>query len=743
MTDETLRDRVQALRKWLRDAEYHYYVLDQPIASDAEYDARFRELLQLEAEHPDLIDPASPTQRVGGARSDVLPPHTHRIPMLSLDNAFTPEELLAFDARIRKLADIPAKQPIAYTVELKIDGLAVSLTYERGVLTAGATRGDGETGELITANLRTLRSLPLQLRTDTPPELVEVRGEVYMSHQAFRQLNMQRETKGEPVFANCRNAAAGSLRQLDPSVTAQRQLDLFAYALGALEGAEEPPTQWDLLQQLRTWGFPVNPHAKCCRNIHEVLEFIARWSPPVAPEADDALAPYRRKMQLSLFEEPMERITREDLPYDIDGVVVKVDDRSLQQRLGYLARSPRWAVAWKFAAQQARTRVLDVIWQVGRTGAVTPVAIMEPVNVSGVTVSRATLHNEDEVARKDVRIGDTVMVQRAGDVIPEIVSVLVDERDGTERPVQRPAACPACGGPIEREADEAAARCGNLSCPAQIVERIAHWASRTAMDIDGLGERQIQALYDAGLLHSPADLYDPEFASTLQAKVLQLEALRKRLQQQKNRKDKQPLALSEEQRTDLEAFRGFGPTSVANLLAAIDASRHRPLARFLTALGIRQVGDKAARTLAAHFGSLRAIQDADMDALQRVPDIGPETAKAIRRFFDSPDNRRVLERLQALGVVPQEQEPEQANGPFTGEVIVFTGTLTRATREQAEAIAESLGGRTSGSVSRQTTLVVAGPGAGSKRAKAEQLGIPVIDEEAFWERVGKEPDRTP
>ncbi len=703
MTDDNLRQRVEWLRDWLRDAEYRYYVLNQPTASDAEYDAHLRELQQLEAEHPEWYDPASPTHRVGGARSETLPPHTHRVPMLSLDNAFAPEELLAFDARVHKLAGIPAKKPIAYTAELKIDGLAVSLTYEQGVLTAGATRGDGETGEQITANLRTVRGLPLRLRTPNPPDLVEVRGEVYMSHHAFEQLNNQRAERGEPTFANCRNAAAGSLRQLDPTITAQRRLELFTYALGALEGADEPQTQWDLLQLLRNWGFPVNPHAQRCAHIREVLSFIAQWSPPLP--GDDPLAPYRPSRQLCLFDQPSEGVTREQLPYDIDGVVVKVDSRALQQTLGFVARSPRWAIAWKFAAQQARTRVLDVIWQVGRTGAITPVAVMEPVIVSGVTVSRATLHNEDEIRRKDVRIGDAVMVQRAGDVIPEIVSVLTNERDGSERPVERPTVCPACGGPIERAPDEAVARCSNIVCPAQVVERIAHWASRSAMDIDGLGERQIQALYDAGLVHDPADLYH----------------------------------LTGEQLLPMERM---GERSVANLLAAIDASRNRPLARFLVALGIRQVGEKAARTLSAHFRTLQALRDADLEQLQQVPDIGPTTALAIRRFFESPDNARVLKRLYDAGVVPQENRPGSTEGPLAGQVIVFTGKLNRATREEAETIAESLGARTSGSVSQQTTLVVAGPGAGSKRVKAEQLGIPIIDEETFWTKVGQQPEQT-
>ncbi|MCS6919648.1 MAG: NAD-dependent DNA ligase LigA, partial [Fimbriimonadales bacterium] len=482
MTREQAQARIAELRRLVEYHNYRYYVLDQPEISDEEYDALFRELQQLEAQFPELITPDSPTQRVGAPPLSAFPEHTHREVMLSLDNAFSEEELLAFDQRVKRFLDLPPDADIEYTCELKIDGLAVSLTYEDGVLTVGATRGDGVRGENVTPNLRTVRQIPLRLHSgnslfDAPPRLVEVRGEVYLSYQEFERINHERAQAGEPLFANPRNAAAGSLRQLDSRITARRRLRFWAYGIGYCEGAEFT-TQWETLQQLKAWGFPVNPHTRVAKHIQDALAFCREWD--------------RR---------------RAELDYATDGVVIKVNRLDLQRQLGATARAPRWAIAYKYPAERATTTLREVRWQVGRTGVLTPVALMEPVPVGGVTVSRATLHNIDYIREKDIRIGDRVVIQRAGEVIPEVLYVVAEARDGDETPIEPPSQCPVCGAQVERAEDEAALRCINLACPAQIVERIRHFTSRHAMNIEGVGEKWVQRLFELGYIKDPADLY--------------------------------------------------------------------------------------------------------------------------------------------------------------------------------------------------------------------------------------------
>ncbi|MER3474613.1 MAG: DNA ligase (NAD(+)) LigA [Armatimonadota bacterium] len=680
MTREQAQKRLEELRRLIEHHNYLYYVLDQPEISDAEYDALMRELLQLEEQFPDLRTPDSPSMRVGAPPLEAFATHTHRQPMLSLDNAFGAEELRAFDQRIKRFLAMPLDQPIEYVAELKIDGLAISLTYVNGVFVTGATRGDGLQGEDVTQNLRTIRAIPLRLRHpstapsslfDEPtvpiPSFVEVRGEVYLTHDEFRRINEEREQTGEPTFANPRNAAAGSVRQLDPRITAKRRLSLFAYGLGAVEGANFD-THWQILQTLKAWGFPVNPHARICSNIEEVIAFCEQWT-----------------------------ARRQELNYDVDGVAVKVNSVLLQQDLGYVQRSPRWAIAYKFPAQQARTRILEVRWQVGRTGALTPVAIMEPVEVGGVTVSRATLHNEDEIARKGVMIGDEVVIQRAGDVIPEVVSVVEEARDGDEIPIVRPQRCPECGAPVEKPEGEAVARCVNLACPAQIVERIRHFTARNAMNIEGFGDKWVQRLFEEGLIHDPADLY----------------------------------YLKKEQVLPLERM---GDKLADNLLQAVERSKQVPLSRFIYALGIRQVGERAAQLLAEYLGSLDALMNATEEQLLQIPEIGPATAREIVEFFRREENRRVIQKMLAAGVTPIAERQKRSDA-FAGLTFVFTGALQRFTREQAEALVRELGGKASGSVSKQTSYVVVGESPGSKYQKALQLGVPVLTEAEFLKMV--------
>ncbi len=656
-----LRERAERLRAAIEEANYRYYVLDQPTISDAEYDRLFRELQDLEAAHPELATPDSPTQRVGGAPAPEFRTVRHRVPMLSLNNAFADEEVEAFDRRVREALEV---REVEYEVEPKFDGLAINLVFADGRFAAGTTRGDGYEGEDVTANLRTLRSIPLALRGTRLPRLVEVRGEVVMLKRDFERLNERQRSRGEKEFVNPRNAAAGSLRQLDPRVTAGRPLRFYAYGTGEVEGVALPQTQSALLDWLAGLGLPVAAERKV---VHGVAGLLA----------------YYRDMQAK----------RPRLPYDIDGVVYKVNRLAQQAALGFVARAPRFAVAHKFPAEEATTEVQAIEVQVGRTGALTPVARLAPVFVGGVTVTNATLHNEEEVRRKDVWRGDRVVVRRAGDVIPEIVRVA---QPGPRRPSDRfrmPEKCPECGSAVERLPDEAIARCtGGLFCPAQRKQALLHFASRRAMDIEGLGEKLVDQLVDAGLVETAADLY----------------------------------ALDVEKLAGLERM---GEKSAQNLVDALERSKDTTLARFIYALGIRNVGEATAKDLARHFGSLDALMAADEGALLEVPDVGPVVAASIRGFFAEAHNRAVIRALRRAGVRWPEGPTRAAGaGALAGKTFVLTGTLPNLTRDEARELIEARGGKVSGSVSKKTDYVVAGADPGSKLAKAEALGVAVIDE---------------
>lgn len=650
--------KIEKLRELINYHNYRYYVLDDPEVSDAEYDSLMKELEALEREYPDLITPDSPTQRVGGAVLNGFQAVTHAIPLLSLANAYSQEELDSFDRRVRELLSSPPR----YTAELKIDGLAISLLYRDGVFIRGATRGDGQTGEDITNNLRTIRSIPLKLREPLAGDL-EVRGECYMDKRAFEQLNKAQEEKGEKLFANPRNAAAGSLRQLDPKVTSERQLNVFLYGLGYSD-ALPPDSHYETLQWLSSLGFRTNPETQVFDSIDGVKEFIQYWHEK-----------------------------RESLPYDIDGIVVKVDSRVQQELLGTTAKSPRWAVAYKFPAMQKTTKVEDIIVQVGRTGAVTPLAILEPVFIAGSTVSRASLHNEDYVKEKDIRIGDTVVIQKAGDIIPEVVRSVPELRDGSERVFQMPQSCPACGTRLVREAGEAVWRCDNSQCPAKLVEGLVYFASRDALDIEGMGPAVVQQLVDAGLVKNPADIFK----------------------------------LTKEQLLGLDRF---GERSAAKLVASIEEAKGRGLARLLTALGILHVGTQTAASLAAYFGSMEKLVTATEDQLAQVPDIGPVVASSISAFFQNPKNIQLIEELKKLGV--KMDEPKQSRGEaFSGKTFVVTGTLSQFSRKEAKDAIESLGGKTTESVSKNIDYLVVGEKPGSKLDKARELGISILDEQQF------------
>ncbi len=662
--DESVRRRVEELRRLIDYHNYRYYVLDDPEIPDSEYDRLMRELQALEEEYPELVTPDSPTRRVGAPPREEFGEVVHKVPMLSLANAFSDEELREFDARVRRL--LGTEGPVRYAAEPKLDGLAVSLRYEEGRLVQGATRGDGYRGEDVTANVRTIEAIPPKLRGKGWPAVLEVRGEVFMPRSGFLKLNEEARRKGEKTFANPRNAAAGSLRQLDPRVTASRPLSFFAYGWGELSVPRLADTHSATMHRLREFGLPISPEL-------EVLEGV------------EACLAYHRAMQEK----------RESLDYEIDGVVFKVDDLDAQEKLGYVSRAPRWAIAHKFPAEEALTVVRDVEWQVGRTGALTPVARLEPVQVGGVTVRNATLHNLDEIRRKDVRIGDTVYVRRAGDVIPEIVRVLPERRPPDARIIELPKRCPVCGSEVIKPEGEAIARCtGGLYCPAQRKESIKHFASRRAMDIEGLGDKLVEQLVDRGLVRDPADLY----------------------------------ALKKEQLVQLERM---GEKSAENLLRALERSKSTTLERFLYALGIREVGEATALALARHFGSLEAIMAADEERLQEVPDIGPVVAAHIAAFFRQPHNREVIEKLRRAGVHWPEHRAEQGGElPLAGRTFVLTGALSRP-RDEIKAELQALGARVSGSVSRKTDYVVVGEKPGSKYEKARELGIPVLDEAAL------------
>ena len=664
-----IRQRARFLADELTRHNYRYYVLDDPEIADSEYDRLMQELGDLEQRWPELVTPDSPTHRVGAPPLSKFVSVPHSLPMLSLDNAFNDDDIFEFERRIRRLLKTTA--PMSYMVEPKMDGVAVELIYRDGLLTQAATRGDGFVGEDITANVRTIRALPLRLSVPADgavPATLEVRGEIFIHREAFRQFNRERIAAELPPFANPRNAAAGSLRQLDSQVTAQRPLNIFCYGIGVMQG-DVPASQSELLARLKMFGLPVNPLVQSCRTIEEIL---------------------------AVYRELAAR--RETLPYDIDGMVIKVDARALQDQLGTTSRSPRWAIAYKFKAIQATTRLEAIEVQVGRTGALTPVAHLTPVSVGGVVVSRATLHNQDEIDRKDVRIGDTVLVQRAGDVIPEVVMPVVSKRRGDERRFRMPDVCPSCGASVLPTEGEIALRCFNADCPAQLKERIRHFASKNAFDIDGLGEKLVDQLVSRGLVASFPDLFGLEAA-------------------------------------DLAGLDRMAEKSAANLIAALQASKTISFDRFIFALGIRHVGEHVARVLAKHFPGVAALQSAERDALEAIEGIGPIVAASVASFFGREENTEMIRRLLDSGVqiTMDQAEPDTH---LSGLTFVLTGTLARMSRAQAQGLIEAAGGKVTGSVSRKTDYVVAGTSPGSKIDKARQLNVAVIDEARLWEMLG-------
>ncbi|HEY2662989.1 MAG TPA: NAD-dependent DNA ligase LigA [Candidatus Binataceae bacterium] len=661
---EEFNARAEKLREQLRHHNYRYYVLDDPEVSDAEYDKLLRELEALEGANPEIITSDSPTRRVGAAPSERFGAVKHRRPMLSLANAMEPEEMREFDKRIKRL--LKADADIEYVAEIKLDGLAVELEYENGSLKTGSTRGDGETGEDVTQNLRTIRSVPLRLRRvgDAPaPKLLEVRGEVIFPRRAFARLNESRTKAGEPIFANPRNAAAGSLRQLDPRITASRPLEIFCHSLGAIEGIRFA-NQWEFLQGIRALGLRINPESKRCRSVEEVLDY---WS--------------------AITER------RERLPYEADGVVAKVNSFATQEQLGEVSRSPRWAVAYKFKAQQAETRVNNIAVSVGRIGSLTPVAELEPVALAGVTISNASLHNLDEIRRKDIRVGDTVLIERAGDVIPYVVRVTKEAKPRAKE-FQMPRECPVCGSEIVHEEGEVAYLCINVNCPARVRESIRHFASKNCVDIDGLGDKLVGQLVELGLVYELADIY-----ALTQEKLMELDRLAQK--------------------------------SAQNVVDRIDRSRRNTLERFVNGLGIRHVGERTARALADRFRQIEKIADASEEDLKSIRDVGPEVARSIREYFDEPRNRKAT--LKLAGCFVELKPPERVRGlsALRDKSFVVTGTLGSMTREEAERAILAAGGRVTGSVSRKTDFVVAGEEAGSKLKKANELGVKVIDETAL------------
>ncbi len=665
------RNEVEQLRREIEGHNYRYHVLDDPTVSDAEYDRLMRRLEEIEAKWPDLRTLDSPTQRVGAAPAQGFAVVTRSAPMLSLDNAMDAEEFRAWRERLVRAVGSDGERD--YVCEPKMDGVAIDLVYQDGVLVQAATRGDGVNGEDVTANVRTIRAIPLRLMTSKQapkvPARVSVRGEIYMALADFERVNQKQLDSGDKLYANPRNTAAGSLKQIDPSVTAQRPLKFFAYGIGSAEGTGIE-SQWQLLESLKAWGFPVNPYSKRCDTLDDVIAFHAE----------------------------LER-KRAELRYEIDGVVIKVNDFAVQTEAGTRSRSPRWAVAWKFPPQEARTRVLDIEVQVGRTGALTPVARLEPVRVGGVTVSNATLHNADEIEKKDVRVGDWVFVRRAGDVIPEVVAPIKELRKASLRKFKMPDQCPVCGTPVERLEDEAVTRCPNLSCPVQVRGRLIHFASRAAMDIEGLGVKLIDQLVTAELVETPADIYQ-----------LTLE--------------------------DLIPLERMAEKSAQNVIDAIAHSKRTTMPRFIYALGIRNVGETVAEVLAEHFASIDALMDATEPDFEDIHGVGDVIAREIRRWTSVASNRNMVRALVDAGI-EFAHAPRATSDEFAGKSFVFTGTLTKFTREEAEAEVKKRGGKAATSVSKATSYVVAGEKAGSKLEKAQKLGVDVIDEDAFLRMIGR------
>ena len=665
-TREKAEKRIARLRDEIRRHEHLYYVRSRPEISDQEYDALDRELRDLEAQFPDLVTPDSPTQRVGERPSEEFPSYAHRVPMLSLDNTYSAEELQEFEERIFRAV---GKREIAYTAELKIDGLSMSLHYEGGKLVRGVTRGDGVRGDDVTPNARAIRAIPLVLQGKGVPSELEARGEVYLPRSRFEAINREREESEEEPFANPRNAAAGTMKSLDARVVAKRGLDVFLYAIAHVKGAP-PRSQWEALEALRSWGLRTNPNSRRCQGLGEVLAFIEEW-----------------------------RERRASLEYEIDGVVIKVDDFALQQELGFTSKFPRWAIAYKYPAMQAATTVAAIEVQVGRTGKLTPVAHLAPVALAGATVSRATLHNEEEIARKDVRVGDTVLIERGGEVIPKVVRVVEEKRPKGARPWSPPERCPVCGTPAVKPEGEVDRRCPNASCPAQLEERLKHFAGRKAMDIEGLGDAIVRQLVEKGMVRDFADLYG-----------LSLDELGPLLAPKSKTKD----------------FLG-----ARNLLDGIEKSRSRELRRLLFGLGIRFVGERAATLLARHFRGLAALAEAPVEEIQAIHEIGPVVAESVHAWFRDPANQRLVKRLKEAGLRFDEGEAAPGSLSLQGMQLVLTGTLDSMTRDEAKAAIEARGGRVTSSVSKKTSYVVAGKEAGSKLDKAKELGVPTLDEAGF------------
>jgi DNA ligase (NAD+) len=661
MVSNETRKRVERLRNEIHYHDYKYYVENNPEISDYQYDKLVKELKELEERYPTLKTSTSPTQRVGGAPVEGFPTVEHRVPMLSLENAYSEEEIREFERRLHR--ELPGEE-FEYVVELKIDGVSFCLIYEDGLLVRGSTRGDGRRGDEITSNLKTIRTVPLSLRQKVPGR-IEVRGEVYMTRSGFGRVNKEREEDGESLFANPRNAAAGSLKFLDPGVVRQRPLDNFIYVWVESTQARIPPTHLEALKVLKKWGFKVSPHLRLCRTVTEVIEYYNEWAEK-----------------------------KEELDYDVDGMVIKVNSLDQQRRLGSTTKSPRWAIAYKFPAKQATTKIRNILVGVGRTGALTPVALLDPTPLAGTTITRATLHNEDEIRRKDIRIGDTVIIEKGGDIIPQVVKVVESKREGREKRFFMPTRCPVCGAKVVRLPDEAVARCIGSSCPAQLKERIAHFAQRQAMDIEGLGDKLIDQLVDKKVILDIADIYKLDLSI-------------------------------------LSGLERMGKKSSENLLSHIEKSRYQSLSRLIFALGIRYVGIRGARVLAENFLSLEDLSKASQESLQAIPEIGPRTAESVRLFFQEERNRKLLQKLREYGFRMKEEREEKKKTPLVGKSFVFTGSLEYYSRDQAQNLVERLGARATGSVSKRVDYVVVGKDPGSKYEKARKLGLRILTEEQF------------